>query len=327
MTEIRLLSENLQGNMAGISSVQTMTTRLDPAAVAKAEFDKKENRFNGFISLAEIMSKQKITPKCILNVRLKEEHTVATRDTICEAINNFDTSAFAVVNMTTRGECGFTATLTSEAEAEKMKAALGAISDEIEVKNPPDLELQIRLLDIGPNAKSMTKTNFDAAIYGMNKLILQEGEVTLSKNQEDRFFTVTSTNGAEIHHAILACSSPAVMLKVLKIGKLTFYGRGCFLHEQREMVQCQVCQRLGHFKHLCRAALPTCRHCGELHSLAYCPNLIKPPVCSNCTCYNQLNGTRLATNHRVTNNRCFVKQMRYEGLKLFFAKEIQKQGG
>lgn len=227
-------------------------------------------------------------------------------------------------------------------------------SARIESDDLPDINLNAGITNMSSARNTNIEARLDRHEYDLNKIMIELKNITdmlqgrssgssgiqplslttqldpaalarVEFEKEDAKFKVIGTNMAEICHLLLACSSPAVMLKVLKAGKLNFCGRGCFVHEQREMVQCQQCQRLGHFRHLCRAALPTCRHCGESHSLNGCTNIGKPPVCSNCTRYNNLNGTRLPTNHRVTNNRCFVKQMRYEGLKLFFAKEVSRQ--
>lgn len=144
-------------------------------------------------------------------------------------------------------------------------------------------------------------------------------DVKLATDLKDPCFELKLPNKV-IYNGILECASIEVMISVLKRGKIVINGRGSSAREYRDMAQCQKCQSVsGHFQHACCALKPTCRHCGGPHILNLCNRTNEPAVCSNCIKYNKINGTTHPTNHRVTNERCFVKIIRYGGLKNHFA--------
>lgn len=87
----------------------------------------------------------------------------------------------------------------------------------------------------------------------------------------------------------------------------------CRIYEQTNLIQCKNCFRIGHRARFCRF-VKRCRRCGDTdHEANVCT---KDPKCMNCA--EELQKViKLATDHLVTEDRCYMKKSRLESLKTY----------
>jgi hypothetical protein len=73
----------------------------------------------------------------------------------------------------------------------------------------------------------------------------------------------------------------------------------CRINDYIVAQRCYKCQCFGHITKYCKSKEDVCGHCAAPgHNIKACPNLEKPPTCSNCKKINK------PSNHKVQSTEC-----------------------
>lgn len=130
---------------------------------------------------------------------------------------------------------------------------------------------------------------------------LQVIEVYTISNPRMAYTNIIITTSLECHDALL------------KRGHIKLGFGNCRLSEHIDLIQCQTCNRYGHFRHTCNFPA-NCKRCGQAHDKSFCTATNAQPHCHNCSLENE-NGANYNTRHHTNDNRCPTRINRINALK------------
>lgn len=131
--------------------------------------------------------------------------------------------------------------------------------------------------------------------------------------------------GPKMYRNIIVSLTLDDQAAAIENGRMTLGFTICRVHEYVDTMQCRKCWRYGHFRHACRYA-QICRICGKGDHTDETCNAPRDS-CANCVRHNKTSTTKVATNHRITDDRCPVRISRNEYVKDFLISKHPRRGG
>lgn len=175
------------------------------------------------------------------------------------------------------------------------------------LKKPPMLKISGSGIEVNEDEDpEQVKEDIRIQIYQQNSWMRNMNDLEVLKVYKITNPRITYTNvicsiSIEHHEAIL------------KRGHVKLGFGTCRITEYIDLIQCQACNRYGHFRRTCNFPV-NCRRCGLGHDKSECTSTNIIPNCHNCTLANQ-SGASYNIRHNINDDRCPVRIQRINASK------------
>lgn len=321
MNELNMnLHQNLQSQAPLQNSIATPMNMNAPNAPMNTQ--KSMNATNATnrkpvqvveMSYAQALQNSAFPPENIRNLVLigSSEHVTATMEKINADTVILDMKLMAIIR---KSENNFTIKCPDKDTADKFHEHMqktysraSVVCTKVQMKRPQIKISGARIPIVDDESDEQLKETVLVQIRHQNQWMSKMEDIVI-----EEVYQVTTARIKYVN--VIISSGLKTQESLLKKGTIILGFTQCRVSEHIDMIQCQNCNRFGHFRHTCTFTT-NCRKCGQAHDKSVCDTVNPNPSCNNCLLANA-QGASHNVRHRVTDDRCPIKVERINALKI-----------